>query len=481
MAELIRTRTANDLPEAPFRTLKARFQGELIYPGVAGYEDARHVWNGMIDRHPALIARCSSAADVSAAVRFGRECDLLVAVRGGGHNVAGTAVCDDGLVIDLSRMNGLRVDSVRRTARAEPGLLWEAVDRQTQEAGLAVTGGVVSHTGVAGLTLGGGLGWLMRKHGLTCDNLISADLVTAEGESLTAGEQQHPDLFWAIRGGGGNFGIVTSFTFRLHPHGPEVLAGPILYPADQAEDVLRAYRDFIVTAPDELGTGVILAHAPPAPWIPDSIHGQPVVLINVCYAGPVEEGRRVVAPLRRLGTPLVEGAGPTRYVAHQSMLDPGVPHGHHYYWKSHYFNELSDAAIRTLVGRAWEARSAMSYIIIFHLGGAVGRVSEDATAFQGRRATHAVVIDAVWPPDMEEGREDIEWARGMWEALVPFSTGGVYMNFLGDEGPERVRAAYGPENYERLRAVKQQYDPSNFFRVNQNIRPAGSNGESESW
>jgi FAD/FMN-containing dehydrogenase len=321
----------------------------------------------------------------------------------------------------------------------------------------------------------------MRKHGLTCDNLISADLVTAEGESLTAGEQQHPDLFWAIRGGGGNFGIVTSFTFRLHPHGPEVLAGPILFAADQAESVLRAYRDFVVEAPDELGTVVILTHAPPAPWLPDSIHGQPVVIIAMCYAGPVEEGRRVVAPLRRLGTPLADVVGPTRYIAHQSMLDPGVPHGHHYYWKSHYSKELSDDAIRTLVERAWQVRSPMSYIIIFHLGGAVGRVSEDATAFHGRRAVHAINIDAVWPADMEAGREDIEWARGMWEALAPFSTGGVYMNFLGNEGPERVRAAYGLKNYERLRAIKQQYDPSNFFRMNQNIRPAGSGGESEIW
>lgn len=474
MAESIRIRTTDDLPQAALGALQAQFQGELIHPGVAGYDDARQVWNGMIDRYPALIARCSSVADVAAAIRFARECDLLVAVRGGGHNVAGTAVCDDGLVIDLSGMKDLRLDPGKRTVQAGPGLLWEEVDRETQEAGLAVTGGVISHTGVAGLTLGGGLGWLMRKHGLTCDNLISADLVTAEGVSLTTSEQQHPDLFWAIRGGGGNFGIVTSFSFRVHPHGPEVLAGPILFPADQAEDVLRAYRDFIATAPDELGTGIILTNAPPAPWIPDSVHGQPVVMIIACYAGPVDQGRRVVDPIRSLGTPLVDALGPTRYVAHQSMLDAGVPHGHHYYWKAHYSNELSDGAIQTLVEWAWKARSPISYTIIFHLGGAVGRVSEDATAFHGRGATHAMVIDAVWPPNAEEGHENIEWARDMWNAFAPYSTGGVYMNFLGNEGPDRVRAAYGLKNYERLQAVKKEYDPSNFFRMNQNIRPAGS-------
>jgi FAD/FMN-containing dehydrogenase len=471
---LDRTLRSRNIERADIETLRARFQGQLIEPDDPVYNETRKVWNGMIDRQPGLIAVCSGVADVRAAVRYAHERDMLVAVRGGGHNIAGTAVCDDGLVIDLSRMKGIRVDPDARTARAEAGLLWGEFDHETQAFGLATTGGIVTHTGIAGLTLGGGLGWLMRKYGLSCDNLLSVDVVTADGELVHASDSENPDLFWGVRGGGGNFGIIASFEFALHPLGPEVLAGQVVYSADQAEPVMRAYRDFIATAPNELGTIAILTHAPAAPWLPEDVHGQPIVSIGMCYAGPIAEAENVVRPLHSLGNPLADIVRPTTYTAHQAMLDPGVPHGWNYYWKSHYSGVLSDDAIRTMVDKAWETHSPNSYTIIFHLGGALRHLSDDATAFGGRGAEHAINIDAAWPAELEGGSEDIEWARAMWSALVPYSTGGVYMNFLGDEGQERVKAAYGLEKYERLVALKGRYDPTNFFRMNQNIRPSGT-------
>lgn len=451
--------------------LTAHFHGQLLDPAHPEYHEARKVWNGAIDRYPALIARCQSVSDVVTAIRFARDQDLLVSVRGGGHNVAGTAVCDGGLVIDLSAMKGLRVDPVTRTGRAEAGVLWGAFDRETQSFGLATTGGIVSHTGLSGLTLGGGLGWLMRKHGLACDNLLQADVVTAEGQFVSASATENEDLFWAIRGGGGNFGIVTSFKFRLHAVGPRVLAGPVVYAAEEGDSVLQAYREFVADAPDELGTVVILRYAPPVPWLPAAIHGRPVVVVDGCYAGPLEEAEKVMAPLRTLGHALADVLRPTTYVAHQGLFDAGVPHGRHYYWKSHNTGELTDGAISTLLDYAWKSRSRMSYTIIFHLGGAVGRVSEEATAYSDRAARHAININAAWDASDVEGSTDVEWTREMWRALQPFSTGGVYMNFLGNEGQERVRAAYGAAKYQRLAALKQKYDPTNFFRMNQNIRP----------
>lgn len=471
------TASGNVLAGTLREALNAHFQGELLDPGHAEYHEARKVWNGMIDRYPALIARCQGVSDVVAAIRFARDQNLLVAVRGGGHNVAGTAVCDGGLVIDLSTMKGLRVDPIERTARAEAGVLWGEFDRETQSFGLATTGGIVTHTGLAGLTLGGGLGWLMRKHGLTCDNLLEADAVTAEGQFVRASETDNEDLFWAIRGGGGNFGVVTSFKFRLHQLGPEVLAGPVVYAAKEGAGVLRAYREFVADAPDEVGTTVTLRYAPPMPWMPAAIHGQPVVLVGGCYAGPIEEAEKVMAPLRTLGRPLADALRPTTYVANQGLLDAGVPHGRHYYWKSHNTDELTDGCISTLLDHAWKARSKMSYTIIFHLGGAAAGVSDDKMAYSGRTARHAININAAWAADDLEGSADIEWTREMWLALHPFSTGGVYMNFLGNEGQERVRAAYGTAKYRRLAALKQKYDPTNFFRMNQNIRPAPDTAE----
>jgi FAD/FMN-containing dehydrogenase len=456
--------------DATLADLTPHFRGELIRAGDTQYDAARAIWNGAIDRHPGLIARCTGTADVRAAVRFARERDLLVAVRGGGHNVAGTAVCDGGLVIDLSPMKGVRVDPARQTARAEAGLLWGEFDRETQAFGLAAPGGIVSHTGIAGLTLGGGLGWLMRRCGLAADNVLSADVITADGEFLRASAEEHADLFWGLRGGGGNFGVVTSFEYRLHPVGPIVLAGVMLYPAAKAREVLGFYRDFIGTTPDELTTVAVLRMAPPAPFLPPSVHGQPVVVIGACYAGSVDEGERAVAPLRKFGEPMVDLIRPTPYVSHQSLFDPGVPHGLGYYWKSEYVPSLSDALIETLAERAWGLPTPESYTIIFHLGGAVSRQDPEGSAFEDRRAAHAVNIDAVWS---EPARESacVAWTRELWEAVRPFSTGRVYVNFLGDEGQDRVRAAYGEAKYERLRAVKRKYDPSNFFRMNQNIRP----------
>jgi FAD/FMN-containing dehydrogenase len=449
------------------------FRGAMLRPGDEGYDAARRVWNGAIDRRPALIARCTGAADVLSAVRAARERDVLTAVRGGGHNVAGTATCDGGLMIDLSPMKGTRVDPVRRTARAEPGLLWGEFDRETQAFGLAAPGGIVTHTGVAGLTLGGGIGWLMRKHGLTCDNLLSVDVVTADGRLITANDEEHAELFWGIRGGGGNFGIVTSFEFRLHPVGPSVLAGVVLYTDERAREALRFYRDFAAGAPDELTTIVTLRHAPPLPFVPARLHGTPVLSIAVCYAGPIGDAERVLAPLRAFGPPAVDAIRPTQYTAHQAMFDATVPHGLHYYWKSHDLSGLSDETIDVMLAHGWAAQSRRSYTILFQLGGAIARIAENATAYGGRAAQYSVNINAVC--ESAVGFEaEVAWTRRFSEAMRPLSTGGVYVNFLGNEGEDRVRAAYGEDKYARLVALKTAYDPINFFRLNQNIKPTPS-------
>jgi FAD/FMN-containing dehydrogenase len=463
-------RDATTLDDAVLADLARHFRGELIRPGDPQYHAARRIWNGAIDRHPALVARCAGVADVQAAVRFARERDLRVAVRGGGHNVAGTAVCDGGVVVDLSPMKGMRVDPAGRTARAQPGLLWGEFDHETQAFGLATPGGIITHTGIAGLTLGGGLGWLMRRYGLTADNLLSADVVTADGEFLRASAEEHADLFWGLRGGGGNFGVVTSFRYRLHPVGPIVLAGVILHPAEKAREVLGIYRDCIASAAEELTTIVVLRMAPPAPFLPPELHGRPVVVIGACYAGPVAEGERAVAPLRRFGQPVVDLIRPTPYASHQAFFDATAPHGLGYYWKSEYVPSLSDDLIDTLAAHAWRVPTPESYTIIFHLGGAVGRQDPEGSAFEDRRAAHAVNIDAVWS-EPTRASECVAWTRELWEAVRPYSTGRVYVNFLGDEGQDRVRAAYGEAKYERLRALKRKHDPTNFFRLNQNIVP----------
>jgi hypothetical protein len=445
------------------------FPGGLLRPGDDEYDEARKVWNGAIDRRPALIARCASAADVAAALRLGRERDLPLAVRGGGHSVAGLCVNDDGLVIDLSPMRAIEVDPGARTARAGGGVLWGELDAATQAHGLATVGGVVTHTGIAGLTLGGGIGWLMRRHGATVDNLLAADVVTVDGELVRASEDENPDLFWGLRGGGGNFGIVTSFEYRLHDVGPTILGGPLYFALEDGPEVLRFYRDFIADAPDELTTILNLRPAPPLPFIPQEFHGQPVVAVAVCWAGELERGRAVLEPLRRCATPLVDAVTPRPYVDLQQLFNPAVPHGWHYRWRSWELPPLTDAAIDTLVDRAARITSPRSYIIVFQLGGAVAR--GDDTAFAQRDAAHDVNINAVWLERDPEADRHVQWVRDTYAALEPHSGGRVYVNFLEDEGQDRVRAAYGPARHDRLKALKRRYDPDNLLRGNQNISP----------
>jgi FAD/FMN-containing dehydrogenase len=448
------------------------FRGDMIAPDHDGYDDARAVWNGIVDRRPRLIARCSGTRDVAAAVRFAREHDLEIAVRGGGHNVAGTAVCD-GLVIDLSAMRAVTVDPVERTARVQGGALWSDVDHETQRHGLATTGGIVGHTGVGGLSLGGGIGWLMRKHGLAVDNLVEAEVVTAEGDIIRASANDHPDLFWALRGGGGNFGVVSSFRFALHPVGPIVMAGPVFWAAEDTIDVLRFYREFVADASDELGNVVRLGTIPPLSAVSEELHFRPAIAIASCYAGPVEDGERAVRALRDFGTPLVDLVGPTRYVDHQRSIDDTVPHGWYYYWKATNLARLSDELIDVVAEHAYDATSPRSYTAMFHMGGAVARVPQDATAYPSRDIEHNIVIDAAWLPEQDDtvGAAEMAWARAFLAALRPHGAG-VYVNFLdSDDDTSRVHEAYAGDTYRRLADVKAKYDPENVFRNNKNIQP----------
>ncbi len=449
----------------------AGFQGTLIGPAHAEYETARRVWNGMIDRRPALVARCASAADARAALAFARGEGWPIAIRGGAHNVAGNATVEGGVVIDLSRLKGLQLDRERRLAMAEPGLTWGELDAGTQTAGLATTGGLISTTGIAGFTLGGGIGWLMRKHGLTADNMVGAEMITADGEQVRASENENPDLFWALRGGGGNFGIVTRFDYQLHPVA-QVFGGLTMYPVTRAGAVLRHFRELIEAAPDELTMMLAFLTAPPAPFVPAHLQGKPVVAIVLCYAGDLQEGERVVRPVKTFGPPAVDLLGPMPYVALQSMLDAGAPAGLQNYWKASYLAGLSDAAIDLVVEHASRMRSPLSQVHLQHMGGAVGRVAPGATAVFHRDALMALNIVAIWPEPTEAEKEaHTRWAREFDQAIAHHTTGGVYVNFLGNEGEERVRAAYGQKTYARLVEVKTKYDPDNVFRMNQNIRP----------
>jgi hypothetical protein len=469
--------TVIQTPQAPtaFVELSRSFRGELLLPTTPGYDTARTIWNGAVDRRPAIVARCTGVADVVAAVRSAREHDLEIAIRGGGHNVAGTAVCDDGIVIDLSTMRAVWVDPVGRSAWVQGGALWSDVDHETQAHGLATTGGIVGHTGVAGLTLGGGIGFLMRKHGLAVDNLVEAEVVTAEGSIVRASGDEHPDLFWALRGGGGNFGVVTSFRFALHPVGPSLMAGPVFWAAEDTVELLRFYRDFAADAPDELGSVVRLGTVPPLQVIPEDLHRRPAIAVICCYTGALEDGERAVRPLRRSGRPLVDLLEPSSYAAFQCGFDDTVLHGWHYYWKATNVARLSDAAIDVIADHAYAAGSSRSYAAMFHMGGAVARVPHDATAYAARDVAHNIVIDAVWlPAEAEElAAAETAWARRFLEALRPHCSGGVYVNFLdSDDDASRVREAYGDQIYGRLADVKATYDAANALRHNKNIQPS---------
>jgi FAD/FMN-containing dehydrogenase len=452
--------THPSLHEAVVQDFRNSLRGELLAPGDEGYDAARTIWNAMIDRRPALIARCRGAADVISAVNFAREHGLLVSIRGGGHNVAGNAVCDGGLMIDLSLMKGIHVDPAARTARAQAGVLWQELDHETQAFGLAAPGGTISTTGIAGLTLGGGSTWMNNKHGMTVDNLLSVDIVTADGVLRRASAEENPDLFWAVRGAGANFGVVTSLEYHLYPVGPMVLGGLIIHPIEHAADVLRFFREFAPQQPDELTTAVGMLTMP---------DGNVAIALLACYVGDDAEGERVLAPFKQFGSPVADMVGPMPYVAVQSMLDAGFPSGRQNYWKSGYLNNIDDAAIDTLIKYGTSAPSPYSALLIEDLHGAVRRVSPDAVAFNHRESDFCLIIVAGWD-DPADSDANIAWARDFASAMQPHLSERVYVNYLGNEGSERARNAYG-ENYDRLVELKTKYDPNNFFRMNQNIAP----------
>lgn len=469
MTTLTRSGDAVSVPEEAIEELRATMSGGVLMAEDADYADARQIWNGMVDRKPGMILRCSTPGDVKAAVRFASEHDLLVTVRGGGHNIAGNAVADGAVMIDLSPMRAVEVDASAKRVRVEAGALLSDVDAATQAHGLALPLGINSTTGIAGLTLGGGFGWLSRKHGMTIDNLISAEVVTADGRSVTASEDENPDLFWGLRGGGGNFGIVTSFEFQLHEIGPEVLAGLIVHPFEDAERVLRAYRAFAEAAPDDLTVWVVLRKAPPLPFLPEEWHGREVLVLAAFHAGDVDHGEKLLEPLRSVGEPIADVIGPQRYADWQQAFDPLLTPGARNYWKSHDFAELSDDLLDTVLDQVGQLPTSECEVFIAQMGGAASRVPADATAYPHRNVNFIMNVHTRWRgPELDSGC--IEWARGLFSATAPHATGGVYVNFMPDDEIDRVAAAYG-DNHARLVELKREWDPANRFRMNQNIRP----------
>jgi FAD/FMN-containing dehydrogenase len=449
--------------------LRGRLRGSAVLPGEAGYDEARTVWNAMIDRRPALAVRCRGAADVCAAVRFARDQGLRLSVKGGGHNIAGSAVCDGGVLVDLSAMRSVRIEPQRRVAHVEGGCTLADFDREAQAFGLATPTGINSTTGIGGLTVGGGFGWLSRSLGLTVDNLLSADVVSAAGELVRASATENPDLFWAIRGGGGNFGVVTSFELRLHPVGPTVTSGLVVHALDDAPAVLRFYREFMRTAPEKLACWFVMRQAPPLPFLPPEWHGRHVLVLALCYAGDPAEGEQAAAPLRAFGSPIADVVGPHPFTAWQAVLDPLLAPGARNYWKSHDFAALPDGLVEVLVRHARTIPDPQTEIAFANLGGAVSRVPAEDTAYRGRDAEFVLNVHGRWS-DPAKDAECIAWARGLFDAAAPFSTGGAYVNFLTEDEAGRVRQAYGA-NYERLVEIKRRYDPANLFRANQNIAP----------
>jgi len=450
--------------------LKAGIKGEILLPSDGAYEDARKIWNAMIDKRPAVIARCATTSDVVRGVNFARDNGLLLAVRGGGHNIAGNAMCDDGLVIDLSKMKAARVDPAERRVTIEGGATLADLDAATQAHGLATPVGINSTTGIAGLTLGGGFGWLSRKYGMTVDNLESAEVVTAAGEVVRASATERPDLYWALRGGGGNFGVVTRFEFRLHPVGPDVLSGLIVYPISEAKSVLQQYREFLAKAPDELSVWTVLRKAPPLPFLPETVHGKGIIALALIYAGDPKEGEPLIKPLRKFGTPLGEHVGVQPYVAWQQAFDPLLTAGARNYWKSHNFSTLKDGLLDAVIAYVGKLPSPQCEIFFGAIGGATTRPAPDSTAYPHRDAKFVMNVHGRWE-DPADDKRCIGWARDYFNASAPFASGGVYVNFLTADEGDRVRSAYGP-NYDRLAQVKRKYDPDNLFRMNQNIEPA---------
>ena len=452
------------LEEAAVEGFRSSLRGEMLCPGDEGYDEARKVWNAMVDKKPAIIARCAGVADVINSVNFARTNDLLVSVRGGGHNIPGNSVCDGGIVIDTSPMKSVRVNPMGRTARAEPGLNWAELDHETQAFGLATTGGTVSDTGIAGLTLGGGIGWLAGKHGLSCDNLLSVDLVTADGRFLTVSATENEDLYWGVRGGGGNFGVVTSFEYQLHPVG-QVLAGMVVHPFEKAKEVLKFYRDFSSTIPDEVNTVAGFLTSP---------EGDALVALIVCYNGPIEAGERALRPLREFGPPLLDDIRPMAYSEVQGLLDAGAPAGRQYYIKSLFMKDIDAEAIDTMIAHFAKVTSPLTAMMFQQLGNATNRVSPNETAFVHRDPRYEWVCLSSWL-DPGESEVHIRWTRELAEAMHPFTTGGIYVNQVGTEaedGADQIRAAYGA-GYQRLVALKNKYDPTNLFSHNQNIKPTG--------
>jgi len=451
---------------------KAALRGQLILPDDAGYDEARTVWNAMIDRRPAMIARCAGVADVRVAIGFARAQHLPLAIRGGGHNIAGSAVCDDGLVIDLSGMKSVRVDPFARRACVEPGCTLGDLDHETQAFGLAVPVGINSTTGVAGLTLGGGFGWLSRRYGMTVDSLVSVDIVTADGELLHCSRDEHKDLFWALCGGGGNFGVVTMFEFQLHAVGPLVYGGLVVLPIEQGKEALRRYREAARSMPDELTVWCVASLAPPLPFLPAEAHGKPMIAFAVCYTGPIENGPHAVDAVRRFGSPSGEQLGSMPFTAWQQAFDQPLVPGNRNYWKSHNLSELPDGLIDTLID-TFRTLDATEYEVFFgQIGGATARVAVDATAYPARDTIYVMNIHARWSEPKDDARS-IAWARMFFENTKPFALGSAYVNFMTEEETDRIAAVYGP-NYQRLVAVKNRYDPDNLFRNNQNIKPSGS-------
>jgi FAD/FMN-containing dehydrogenase len=449
--------------------LKGRIKGNVLIPEDSGYEEARQIWNAMIDRRPAAIVQCVEADDVAAVIGFARENGIELSIRGAGHNIAGNALCDNGITIDFSRMKKVRVDAGKRRAYVEPGATLADLDEATQAHGLATPVGINSTTGIAGLTLGGGFGWLTRKYGMTIDNLVSVDMTTAEGRKLRASETDNADLFWAIRGGGGNFGVVTQFEFQLFPVGPEIFAGLIVFPFNQAKQILSEYRQFIESTPEELNVWVVLRKAPPLPFLPENVHGKEVVVLPVFYSGAVADAEKLIAPLRAFGEAHGEHFGAQPYVAWQKAFDPLLTPGARNYWKSHNFTELGDAALNSIIEFAGRLPSPQCEIFIGLIAGAPNRVAPGAMAYGHRDARFVLNVHGRWE-DVKEDQKCIEWARDFFKASAPYASAGAYVNFMTAEEGDRVAAAYG-SNYDRLREIKKRYDPKNVFHLNQNIKP----------